>query len=83
MSTYKTVVTLNSEASINSYNVGCIIEKELTNILGSKDRFIDKGFIKERDYRFNSPEEIREATKEEIELYNAFRLVESHFKKLK
>ncbi|MET3505502.1 hypothetical protein [Halalkalibacter oceani] len=83
MAEFETSVSLWSKAKINSWNIGSIIEAELANILGDKDRWIRNGYIVESDYRFNGVEEIREATPEEIELYKSFRLVAKHFKQLK
>lgn len=82
MKEFETHVTASLKATITSYNVGSIIEKEKGKLLGSPDRFIDGGVVKERDYRFNGPETIREATEEEIELYQALSKVAQYFKNL-
>lgn len=79
---FNTSVTTSVNATIDSYEIACIIEEEIHNLLGAKDRFIENGVIKERDYRFNGSETIREANTEEIELYNALWLVNRHLRKL-
>ncbi|MED3792451.1 hypothetical protein P4571_08340 [Niallia alba] len=79
---FETYITTSAKGYIDAYNVGCILQNEVERLLGDKDRFIENGIIKESDYRFNGTEDIREATEEEIKLYEALLLVERHFKNL-
>ena len=79
---FKTHVTTDIEAKINSYNIACIIKGERQRLLGDKDRYIRNGVVYESDYRFNGSEEIRKATDDEIKLYEAMLLLEKHFRSL-
>lgn len=83
MKKYETSISTYIKGRIDSWAVANILEEELASFLGDKDRFISNGIIRESDYRFNGSEEIREATPDEIELYNAFLLLANYFKKLK
>lgn len=72
--------TTNIRANIKSREIARIINKECVELLGGRDRYIQNGIIREDNMRWRG--DIREATNEEIELYNAFCLVEKYFKSL-
>lgn len=81
MADYNVNIVQTSKATIDSNQIAKILREELEQYLGY-DRFILNGKIMERDYHFNFPIVIRDATDEEIELFEAFLLVESYFRNL-
>lgn len=83
MAKFKTYVSVTQEATISSNQIADIIEKEMQKILGigGSNRWIENGWIMERDYRFGK-EEIREATDEEKRKYEALKMAKEHFKTL-
>lgn len=81
MTDYNANIVQMSKVTIDSNQIAEILLEELERYLGY-DRFIMNGKIMERDYHFNFPNVIRDATDEEIKLYEAFLLVEKHFRNL-
>lgn len=75
--------TINKEVSIDSTQVKKILWNELESILGGSGRYILKGEIFETDYRFKQDDYIRDASVEEVSLYNAFHVVMGYYNHLK
>lgn len=80
MQNYKVNVDVATEARIDSRSIANIMVDEKYRLLGDQDRYIHDGVIYENDYRFDNDEVVREATEEEIKLYEALRIVERHFR---
>lgn len=59
------------EATVSSWNISVIVQKEAEKLLGGTGRFIENGVVKEHDYRFNGADIIRYATQDETELWHA------------
>lgn len=77
-------VSVWTKATIDSWNLGSAIEREIDEVLGGTDRLIRAGIVYEEDYRFNRRfEAVRNAKEGEEELVNALLLVAKHFKQMK
>lgn len=79
---FKTWVEKRFEAYIDSDSVARILDDERKRLIGGKDRYILNGKIYESGY-FNSNELIREATENEMKLYEALSFVRGYFRNLK
>ena len=80
---YKVYVNERKQVYIELESIIDILKQEKNRLLGGSDRQIKKGIIYEEDYRFNSPDTVREATPNEIELNDAFYKVIEHLKQFK
>lgn len=79
---FTTYATKRFEADVNYNNIVGILEDELESVLGGYNRYIKNGKMYERDYRFNTDKEIREATDKEQKLYDAFKTVIEYMREI-
>jgi hypothetical protein len=82
MTKYRTLITTQVKGTIESDHIAHILKQELENFMGTDNRYIEDGMIKEHVYHNTIDGKVTKATAKEIELYNAFKLVEDHFRKL-
>ena len=80
---YKVYAAERKQVYVEVDSIIDILKQEKVNLLGGSDRYIEKGIIYEEDYRFNSPDTVREATPYEIEINDAFYKVIEHLKQFK
>lgn len=84
MSSYETWLDFSQKGRVSSDRVADILQIEINRLLDGTDRYIlQDGFIYEDDYRHNIDDKVREATSEEIDLYEALLKTKIYFKSLK
>lgn len=80
MSGYKAIAKTVLEVIISDDQVAKILKKQLEDYFGlGKDVSIKDGYLTLENHPSKADGIIREATEEEIELYNAFKKVENYF----
>lgn len=79
---YKTNVLFSREAYLEAKDIASILEQEKKRLLGGQNRYISKidNCIYENYY--NIEDKVREATAQEVEIYNALNTLIEHFRKL-
>lgn len=76
---YKTHMNTRTEAWMESDDIANLLKDGLERFLGSTYREIQNGNVVEWDYHYKEWEVVREATSEEVVIYNSFNKVIDYF----
>jgi hypothetical protein len=77
---YDVTGQINQQVRIGPASVVNILDKEIATILGGKEYYITNGVI-QHDYKYHTwqTDIIRDATPEEIEIYDALMIARQYF----